>query len=67
MVEFSKFDRACHPRLPLLAFKTACDVDELNEQISGQAELEEDEETCLGPWLGHVGTDALPKRRCDSD
>ena len=67
MVEFSKFDRACHLRLPLLAFKTACDVDELNEQISGRAELEEDEETSLGPWLGHVGTDALPKGRCDSD
>ena len=63
MVEFSKFDPACHPRLPLLAFKTACEVDEVNEQISGRA----DEETSLGPWLGHVGTDALPKRRCDSD
>ena len=49
------------------AFKTACDVDEINEQISGRAELEEDEETSLGPWLGHVRTDALPKRRCDSD
>ena len=67
MVEFSKFDRACHPRLPLLAFKTACDVNEVNEQISGRAELEEDEETSFGPWLGHVGTDALQKRRCDSD
>ena len=49
MEEFSKFDRACHPRLPLLAFKTACDVDEVNKQISGRAELEEDEETSLGP------------------
>ena len=63
MVEFSKFDRACHPGLPLSAFKTACEVDEVNEQISGRA----DEETSLGPWLGHVGTDPLPKRRCDSD
>ena len=31
----------------------ACDVDEVNEQISGRAELGEDEETSLGPWLGH--------------
>ena len=53
MVEFSQFDRVCHPWLPVEALKTACDVEKVNEQISGRAELGEDEETSLGPWLGH--------------